>query len=193
MKQVRFKKTYPLELQDAYRKVLYWFFSYPTKEVSLNDVTKRTRISKTTANKVVSKLEEEGFLKITPLGKIWRISCVQQHIFNTERKIPYQLELIYSSGIIDEVLKKIKTPRAIILFGSYRKGDDVETSDIDIAVETFDDEEIQLFELETLPRLGYRNNVKVTLLKFSRTKIDVNLFSNIANGIVLYGFLEVKP
>ncbi len=193
MQQVQFKKVEIVELNDAYRKVLYWFFSYPTREVSLNDLTKLANISKTTANKVITQLQKEGFLKVTTLGNIWRILCIQQHDFNTIRKIPYNLELIYASGIIQAVLKNIENPRTIILFGSYRKGDDVDNSDIDIAVETFDNQEVKIFELGTLPLLGYRKNVKVNLLKFSRNKIDLNLFANIANGIVIYGFLEAMP
>ena len=193
MKKVHFKKTDYLELNDAYRKVMNWFFSYPSKEVSLNDLTKLVNISKTTANTVINQLHDEGFLKITILGKLWRISCIQQHSFNTTRKIPYHLELIYSSGVIDAVLQNINNPRAIVLFGSYRKGDDTDGSDLDIAVETFDNEDVGIFELGTLPQLGYRKNVKVNLLKFSRNKLDINLFANIVNGIVLYGFLEARP
>ena len=192
MNHVKFKKTH-LQLNEAYRKVMCWFFSFPAKELSLNDLTKLTNISKTTANKIVKKLVNEGFLKTNPLGKIWRITCNQKHEFNTIRKIPYNLELIYQSGIIGAVLKNTENPRAIILFGSYRKGDDTENSDIDIAVETFNDEEINFLNLGTIPVLGYRQNVKVHLVKFARNKIDLNLFTNIANGIVLYGLLEVRP
>ena len=41
--------------------------------------------------------------------------------------------------------------------------------------------------------LGYRKNIKVNLHVFSRKHIDLNVFANIANGIVLNGFLEVRP
>lgn len=192
MGKVTFKKSM-VQIDDAYRKVMYWFFANPTREISLNDLTKQVNISKTTANKVASQLEQEGFLNIEVLGKVWRISCNQQHIFNTLRKISYNLELIYESGIIQEVLKVIPHPRSIILFGSYRKGDDIETSDIDIAVETLDNKEVKIVSIGVIPQLGYRQKVKVNLLKFSRNKIDVNLFANLVNGIVLYGFFEAKP
>ena len=55
------------------------------------------------------------------------------------------------------------------------------------------DEEVKIFELGILPEFGHRKNVLVNLYIFSRNKIDLNLFSNIANGIVLEGFLEVRP
>ncbi|MBI2549310.1 nucleotidyltransferase domain-containing protein [Candidatus Woesearchaeota archaeon] len=192
MKPVKFKKTELIELNEAYKKTLYWFFSYPTKEVSLNDLTKRVNISKTTANTVVRQLATEGFLKINKLGNIWRITCDQQHPYNMTKKIAYNLELIYEAGIIEAILSLFENPVSIALFGSYRKGDDTDQSDIDIAVETLDNEEPTVIKIGTIQQFGYRKNVNVNILKFSRNKIDINLFANLVNGIVLYGFLEAR-
>jgi len=193
MEKIKFKKTRILELNDAYLKVMCWFFSYPTQEISLNDLVELVNISKTTAKKVVNRLLKEEFLARDILGRMWRIKCNQKHPFNMTRKIAYNLQLIYESGIIDGILNSISNPRSMILFGSYRKGDDTENSDIDIAVETLDDEEVKIENVGIIPSLGYRKDVKVNILKFSRNKIDLNLFTNIANGIVLYGLLEVHP
>ena len=193
MKQAKLKKVNLLEWNHAYLGVLYWFFAYPTKEFSLNDLTKLVGISKTTANQVVSTLSKEGFLKVESLGKVWRISCNQENIFNYTRKVSYNLSLIYESGLIDEILTNIPNPRSIILFGSYRKGDDIETSDLDIAVETLDNENSKIIPFGEISQFGFRKNVSVNILKFSRNKIDLNLFSNLANGIVLYGYLEARP
>ena len=40
-------------------------------------------------------------------------------------------------------------------------------------------------------RMGFRKNVELSLHVFNRDAINKNLFSNIANGIVLEGFLEI--
>ena len=55
------------------------------------------------------------------------------------------------------------------------------------------DEDVKIVELGVLPEFGYRKDVLVNLYIFSRNKADLNLFSNIANGIVLEGFLEARP
>ncbi|MAF35906.1 hypothetical protein CL622_02190, partial [archaeon] len=68
-----------------------------------------------------------------------------------------------------------------------------ESSDIDIAIEVVGNKELQIKELTTISKLGYRKNVVVNAHIFSRSKIDKNVFANIANGIVLQGFLEVQP
>lgn len=181
------------DLNEAYSKVLLWFFSYPNKEMSLNDLSEELKISKTTANKVVTKLVKEEFLKKEVLGKIWRITCNQNHPYNSSRKVAFNFIQIYESGIIKEIHKLVSNTHSIILFGSYRKGDDTEKSDIDIAVEVLGNDDLKIKQLGIIKKFGYRKNVTVTLHIFSRNKIDLNLFSNIANGIVLEGFLEVRP
>ena len=189
----KLKKTVLIELNEAYSKVMQWFFSFPNIEISLNGISEELSISKTTAHKAVTRLVDEGFLIKKVLGRIWRISCNQAHPYTFSRKIGYNLINIYEAGILEEIHRRIQNPRAVILFGSYRKGDDTEKSDIDIAVEVLDDEEMQIFDLGAIPQFGYRKDVLIHLHVFSRNKIDLNLFSNIANGIVLEGFLEVKP
>jgi len=185
-----------IELNEAYVKIMQWFFSYPTIPISLSDLAKELSISKKTANRIVLQLIEEEFLVKEEIGKTWRISCNQQHIYNSTRKIGYNLSLVYQvlyeGGIINEITKKVGNPKAIVLFGSYRKGDDTDKSDIDLAIEIAGNEELKIVHLGNLPQLGYRKNVPVNLHVFSRNKVDLNLFSNIANGIVLAGFLEVR-
>lgn len=189
----KLKKTDLRKLNEAYQKILLWFFSYPAKEISLNDLSTSIKISKTTANRVVGQLVEEGFLKREVLGKIWRISCNQDHLYNYSLKIAFNLRMVYESGIMQKIHELIKNPRVIVLFGSYRKGDDAEKSDIDIAVEVLDNEELRIVQLGIIQQFGYRDNVTVNIHIFSRNKVDLNLFANIANGIVLEGFLEVRP
>ncbi|MBI4454088.1 nucleotidyltransferase domain-containing protein [Candidatus Woesearchaeota archaeon] len=178
---------------DAYTKIQNYFFDYPTKELSLNDMCSAVKISKTNANIYVEKLIKEGFLKRQIIGKLWRISCNQKHYYNHTRKVLYHLGLIFEAKIIEAVYEAIPNARTIVLFGSYRKGDDTEKSDIDIAVEIIGGNELKIIELDVIHQLGYKQNVCVNLHIFSRNNINLNLFANIANGIVLEGFLEVKP
>ena len=186
-------KVKSMETTIAYQKVIGWFFAYPLKEMSLNDLSAALNMPKTTAKKVVEQLIKEGFLNRELFGKMWKISCNQNHIYNHTRKISQNLNMIFESQILDILHDKIRNPKSVILFGSYRKGDDNEKSDIDIAVEVLGNEEMKIAELGVIPQFGFRKNVLVNLHIFSRNKIDLNLFSNISNGILLEGFLEVKP
>jgi|SRR3989344_2060420 len=189
------KRLKPIKLQEitsAYYKIQYFFFDHPTKNFSLNGLCLKVKISKTTANAVVEQLVKEGFLNKEVIGKLWKISCNLRHHYNATRKISYHLSLIYESNIIGAIHEIFPNARAIILFGSYRKGDDAENSDLDIAVEVISNESPKIMELGVIPYLGYRQDIAVNLHVFSRNNISINLFANIANGIVLDGFLEVK-
>jgi predicted nucleotidyltransferase len=189
-KVIRWSET---ELNEAYRKVLGWFFSFPDKKIGLNDLSIAVRVSKTNAKKAVLALKDEGFISVEHIGRIWQISCNPGHSYNYTRRISRNLFLVYESGILDAVHKTLPNTKAVILFGSYRKGDDTEESDIDIAAEVVSDEPVRVVNLGILPEFGYRKNVPVSLHIFSRNNIDLNLFANVANGIVLQGFLEVRP
>jgi|SRR3989344_963206 len=180
------------ETSGAYNKILYWFFSFPYKKTTLSNLSSFLKISKTTANEEINKLIKEEFIFREIVGKAWQLSCNTKHKYNFSKKIAYNLEMISNASILDKIYKEIKNPRAIILFGSYRKGDDTEESDIDIAVEMIGNEKLKIKEFTTFRQFGNRKNVKVNLHLFSRNNINNNLFSNIANGIILDGFLEVK-
>lgn len=178
---------------EIYKRVLYYFFAFPEQAIGLNDLSNAISVSKTATKEIVLQLEKEGFLKKEIIGRAWRILSNQDHHYLISRKVPIHLQIIYESGIIDIIRQQIPSARAIILFGSYRWGSDNEKSDIDIAVEIIGDKEPKIISFKTLEYLGYRKNVPVNLYIFSRNKIDLNLFNNIANGIVIYGFLEVRP
>ena len=179
------------EFERAYDKIQEWFFAFPEEEFSLNDIAEALGIAKSSANTIVSQLVHDGFLTLTILGKLWRIKANPQHQWFTTRKIPFNLKLVYESGIFDWVEQYVPMAKVIILFGSYRKGDDIKTSDLDIAVEITEEKELSISKAR-IKKLGYRKDINVNFHIFSRKKIDINLFANIANGIVLNGFLEVR-
>lgn len=180
------------QLERTLDKCLVWFYSYPRTKIGLTDLAKSINSSKTATKKVVESLIQIQFLHRDIVGKAWLLSANQAHPYFTTKKIAYNLSVIYESRVLAAVYKQIPSPRAVILFGSYRWGTDVEESDIDIAVEVIDNKDLEIMLLGRIGQLGYRKNIPVNLHIFSRNKIDLNLFTNIANGIVLDGLLEVR-
>ena len=180
------------ELERTPDKCLAWFYDYPTAKIGLSDLAKSINSSKTAAKQAVESLVNVQFLNRDVVGKAWLLSANQKHPYFITKKIPYNLNLVYESGILEEVYKVVPSARNIILFGSYRWGTDTEESDIDIAVEVVDNKDLKIINLGTIGQLGYRKNILINLHIFSRNKVDLNLFANIANGIILDGFLEVR-
>lgn len=193
IKDTKLKSVKPEEFERAYDKCLSWFYAFPKDRIGLTELSKLIRSSKTATKEAVEVLLKEEFLSREVAGKAWILSANQKHEYFITKKVPYHLDKIYEVGIVEAVYKVLQQARAIILFGSYRWGSDTEDSDIDIAVEILDNNELEIIRLGTIEQLGYRKKVPVNLHIFSRNKIDLNLFANIANGIVLEGFLEVRP
>src|SRR3989339_905637 len=162
------EKLQQIKKSEAIFKIIYWFFAFPEKEISLNDLAKNVGISKTNANKIVTYLVKENFLKKEILGKTWRISCNPAHKYNITLKILFNLGQIYESGIIN----KIPNAKSIILFGSCRKGDDTEKSDIDIAVEIVENTELEISKMGNLEQFGYRKNIPINLHIFSISQME---------------------
>jgi len=58
----KLKKIELMKLNNAYLKVLYWFFAFSNIETGLNDLSSDVKISKITTKKIVNLLVKEGFL-----------------------------------------------------------------------------------------------------------------------------------
>jgi predicted nucleotidyltransferase len=193
MKQKKLKGVRVEEIKRAYEKCLVWFYAFPRRTIGLSELSLSTKSSKTATKQAVETLVQQEFLTMEIAGKTWILSTNQKHPYFLTKKVPYHIDKIYESGILEAVRQEIPQARVIILFGSYRWGDDNEESDIDIAVEVLDDHDVEIVRLGTVEQFGYRKNIPVNLHIFSRNKIDLNLFSNMANGFILDGFLEVRP
>ena len=192
MKPIVIKKLLTFYIETARQKVLSVLFGYPEKEFSLSDLAKEAGVAKAHIGKVLDELYSFGLISITKLSKIWRIKANQQSGEFIKSKIAYNLNFIYQSGIVEFLNEHFNNPKAIILFGSFRKGDDISTSDIDIAIETDEIKEYKTVTIKELIEFEKLINRKIQIHLFNRKKIDLNVFNNIANGIVLSGFLEVK-
>ena len=75
------------------------------------------------------------------------------------------LEKIYGSGIVDFLSNKYNRPKSIILFGSFSKGEDIENSDIDIAVSTNKRLNLDISKYEKIIR-GMKRELKKLMEKY---------------------------
>jgi len=193
IKNIKLKNIKVEVLEKIEEKCIIWFFANPNSRIGLTELSRIIKSSKTATKKAVNSLIKQEFLFKEVAGRSWILYTNQNHKYFRTKKISYHLDKIYETEIVDTIYKVIPQARAIILFGSYRWGSDTENSDIDIAIEVLGSDELKIVCLGVIKQFGYRNNIPVNLHIFSRNKIDLNLFANITNGIVLDGFLEVRP
>ncbi len=187
------KKYLGLLVQNSWRKVIEILFKYPEKEFSLSDLAKEAGVAKPHIGEVLAELESLSIITIIKLAKIWRIQANRESWNFIKGKIVYNLNFIYQSGLVESLNEYFGNPKAIILFGSFRNGEDFSTSDIDIAIETEKTTEYQTMGLRELVEFEKIIKRHIQLHLFNRKNVDAHVFNNIANGIVLQGFLEVKP
>ncbi len=186
------KKYLKLYEETAKNKIIEVLFKYPEKEFSLSDLAKEAGVAKTNIGYILEEFQKAGLIFIEKLSKIWRIKANQTNWLYMRSKIIYNLNFIYKSGLVEFLVDYFKNPKAIILFGSFRKGEDLSNSDIDIAVESDEIKEYQIIGLRELTNFEQIIGRKIQIHLFNRKKIDIGVFNNIANGILLWGFLEVK-
>ncbi|MBS3163717.1 nucleotidyltransferase domain-containing protein [Candidatus Woesearchaeota archaeon] len=186
------KKYLKLYEETAKNKIAEILFKYPEKEFSLSDLAKEAGVAKANIGGILEEFRKAGLINIEKLSKIWRIKANQTNWLYIRSKIVYNLNFIYKSGLVEFLADFFKNPKAIVLFGSFRKGEDLSNSDIDIAIETNESNEHRTIGLKELSEFEQIIGRKIQLHLFSRENIDIGVFNNIANGILLWGFLEVK-
>lgn len=187
------KKYLKFYFETARQKILEIFFKFPEKEFSLSELAKLAGVAKANIGKILDDFYKSDIIEITKLSKIWRIKANQNNWHFVKSKIFYNLNFIYQSGLVEFLIESFNNPKSITLFGSFRKGEDISSSDIDIAIESDDFKDYEVVGLVYLIAFEKEIGRKIQIHKFNRKNVDINVFNNIANGVVLFGFLEVKP
>jgi len=167
-------------------KILKLFFDGPNVTLHIREVARRTNLTPRGAKYILDSLKEEGMLKCESTNVTSNYSGNYQNENFAGLKRSLNLYALYSSGLIS-VLEDYYSPRCVVLFGSYARGEDTGKSDIDVAVVT------EKEDVPALDRLEKRLNRKISLnLVKDVKKEDDNFINSLANGIVLSGYLEVK-
>lgn len=187
------KKERLLQERTAIQDISAVIFAYPEVEFSLTELAQKAKVAKSTASRLLKSLLDKKIIRLEDKGIVFRIRANIGNFEYTKRKIVYNLNMLYESGIVDFLESALAHSKAMMLFGSFRKGDDISTSDVDIAVETLEEVNTETIEVEGIEAFENFLGKKVQILRFNRKRVDINVFNNIANGILLSGFLEVRP
>ena len=186
------KILHKLSVETGMQKVAEVFFRYPEREFSLSDLAKEAGVAKANIGKILDNMYKMEFIEITKLTKVWRIKSNQQSLNFKKSKIVSNMNAVYQSGLIEFLNDHYNNPKAIVLFGSFRRGEDMSSSDIDIAIEMDHAKEYEIVKLSQLGEWEESLGRKIQIHLFDRKHVDINVFNNIANGILLSGFLEVR-
>lgn len=163
-------------------KLLKVFLDEPLEEFRLRELGRESGISPASVLNYLKEFEKERLIlrnekREIPFYKAERDN--EKFILYKKLSIMYELE---ESGLIEFLWQEL-CPEAIILYGSYAKGESINSSDIDLFI-IGKEKKIKISEYEK--KLGK----EVHLMFNDAKKIPKELKNNLINGIVLRGYFK---
>ena len=163
----------------SFMKVAEVFFNEPTTVHFIREVGRKTSLSPTSVRLHMKRLEKSGFI----MKKESRPFTGYVADRDNERFIYYKR--LHNISTLFDVRQKIIDaihPKAIILFGSYFLGEDIEDSDIDIIVLSKASKEIDFQREEK-----YLHR-KISVIKVENIEeLERSVKRNVKKGLVIYG------
>jgi predicted nucleotidyltransferase len=172
-----------LQKYSRYR-ILQEFFDFPRKSFQMREISRRVKLAQPSVVNHLKVLQKDGLIVkveggIYPAFKANREN--EDFKLLKEQNLVWRIHRCKLISLLDEKLK----PNCIVLFGSASRGEDTETSDIDIFVQA---------EEEELGLERYEKMLNRKLKLFFEPKLGTlskELLNNITNGEVLYGYLKI--
>jgi len=164
--------------------VLQRFFDFPRKAFLMRELSRAVRLSVPSVRLHVKALLAEGLLVKDKAGLYPVFRAARENpLFKLLKNQNIVLRL-HQSGLVG-ALESAAYPSCIVLFGSASRGEDTEESDIDLFIQT------KLVKID-LGRFEAVLHRKINMLFEPDLKtIGPELLNNLANGVVVYGYLKV--
>ena len=165
-------------------KLLRLFLDSPTESFRLREIARLTKISPPSVINYLKEFEKDGLIRRQIKREIPFYNSIRDNSnFILYKKISILFEL-NDSGLIDYLWDKL-SPEAIILYGSFSRGESIENSDVDLFI-LGKNKNIDLINFEK--KLNKRLHI---LFKESTKEIPNELKNNILNGVILKGYIKV--
>lgn len=162
--------------------VLNEFFKEPIKIHFIREISREINLAHTSVKKHIDVLYKENLISKK------QNKPFSGYIANRENEkfILYKraFNLISLEQIISEIKEKI-SPKAIVLFGSYEKGEDIENSDIDILLISKVKKDLDFTKYEK----QLKRQVHIIIVEKLKD-LDLQLRTNVKKGIIIEGELN---
>ncbi len=155
------------------------------QKLSQREIAMILKVSPTAVGNCLSLLLKNNLIIIEKMKTIHFVSLNRNEPNALGLKRVENLKQIYLSGLLGYLVPEL-AGGTIVLFGSYAKGEDINTSDIDIAVVGRKSKVLSLEKFEKM----LQRQIQVQFYD-SWGKIQDQLRNNILNGIVLEGSVSL--
>lgn len=172
-------------------KIISLLVENPGREFHIREIAKIVKASPTTVSKIVKQLKYKGIVSTVMVSNHLMVKAKSESPMVKSLKKERNLRKLHDSGLIPCLEHNLNSPEAVILFGSYAKGEDIPSSDIDIFVVTPARKELDL--------KAYEKKLKHPIQLFIHSRAEIErmksknkgLLNNLINGIVVSGYWEV--
>ncbi len=172
-----------LEKYNWYR-LLKVFLDSPIESFRLRELSRFSKISPLSVMNYLKQFEKEGLIKRYKKRGVPFYQALRENkkfVLWKKLSIIYELE---ESGLVDFLWETL-FPEAIILYGSYAKGESIENSDLDLFI-------IGKEKKLDMKKFEKKLNKEVHLMfEDDAKKIPEELKNNLINAIVLRGYFKV--
>lgn len=170
---------------DIKQTIKEYFFICPTAKLRVREIERTLKLPLPSVIRYCRELEKEDILAIAKTGSVAFYTASRSETYLLEKKL-YNIKRLYESGLVNYMKIELSNP-AIVLFGSYAKGEDTEDSDIDLYVETPSTKQL---DLEKFKKVLTRE-IQIFQHKSLKEITNLHLANNIINGITLNNYIEV--
>jgi len=162
------------------------FFVNPTSKLRVRQIERLLKFPLPSVIRYCKELKKEGIVTTVKTGNVVFYTADRtSESFLLEKKL-FNIKQLYESGLVKYIKEELHNP-AIIVFGSFAKGEDIESSDIDLYIETASKKEIGVNSFERI----LKRRVQIFKSKSIKGMPNQHLANNILNGVIVNGFIEV--
>ena len=165
--------------------VMEYFLKHPLESIHLRELARRTQFSPAGARKILKKLTRQKLLLEQKVGNLLQYKANTDSPDWLPIKRAYNIFALHKSGLAEALIAAYEDPQAVIVFGSYARGEDTEKSDIDIAVISTKEVEVNLAKYEKV----LARKINIMAIDMKETKREFK--NNLANGVVLHGYVTL--
>ena len=160
-------------------RVLEVFFKEPMTMHFIRELSRKINLSAPSVKIIVDRLIQSGLIKLR------KSKPFDGYVANRENDSFFFYKKAFNLWSLEKVKDSIVNslhPKAIVLFGSYSRGEDIESSDIDILIISNVKKELKLSSIEK----ELKRSVNIMIVKDLK-ELDQLIVNKIHNGIVIYG------
>ena len=171
--------------------VLRHFFEEPEREFHTRELARLAGFAPSTISKYLAEMVKSSVIVARESKGFMLFRSNTQSMLYKDAKLFYNIQQIRKSKLVEFLVEQFNQPKAIILFGSFRKSENVPGSDIDIFIETAAKKDADLRKFEK--KLGH----SIQIIQFSSKEVEQmktrnkEMLNNIINGFLLEGYFEV--